>query len=92
MDGQINGPAAPRPKAIPSHLVNGHSPLHPAYASNRERDDRDSTFNSIKTSMGPHKEPIDIEQLHLDDDEQSRRNHTYPTKSSKSIRPGSMKK
>lgn len=61
-------PAAPRPTAIPSRLVNGHSPLHPAYPAEKERSEREDTFNSIKSSMGPHKEPIDLEHLHLDDE------------------------
>lgn len=61
-------PAAPRPKAIPSRLVNGHSPLHPAYPAEKERSEREDTINSIKASMGPPREPIDVERLHLDDE------------------------
>lgn len=61
-------PTSPRPKAIPSHLVNGHSPLHPAYPAEKQRSEREDTFNSIKASMGPHKEPIDLDNLHLDDE------------------------
>lgn len=59
---------SPRPKAIPSHLVNGHSPLHPDYPAEKERSEREDTFNSIKASMGHHREPIDLEHLHLDDE------------------------
>ncbi|KAJ9629397.1 GTP cyclohydrolase 1 [Taxawa tesnikishii (nom. ined.)] len=57
-----NQPHSPRPKPIPSHLTNGHtsSPLNPAH---RERDDREreNTFAAIKSSMGPKREPIDLE-------------------------------
>ena len=69
MDGQNHGPAVPRPKSIPSHMINGHSPLHPAYSTDRDREDRDSAYNAIKSSMGPHRDPIDIEHLHLDDEQ-----------------------
>lgn len=60
---------APRPKAIPSHLINGHSPLHPSFSADRERDERDQAFKSIKTSMGPHREPLSLEQLEQNGDE-----------------------
>jgi len=55
---------SPRPKAITSHLINGHSPLHPAFSSQQEpcdKNERESTLNSIKSSMGPHRDPIDLE-------------------------------
>lgn len=68
MDAQHNGPAAPRPKAIPSRLINGHSPLHPAHSTDRERDGGSSTYTAIKSSMGPHREPIDLEDLREDNE------------------------
>jgi len=65
---QNDRPIAPRPKPIPSHLVNGHSPLHPSFSAQRDKEDRDNTYNSIKSSMGPRKEPIDLEHPHTDGD------------------------
>lgn len=61
---------APRPKAIPSHLINGHSPLHPAFSQREQRDksERESTLNSIKSSMGPHRDPIDLEHPQTEGD------------------------
>ncbi|KAK0280757.1 GTP cyclohydrolase 1 [Friedmanniomyces endolithicus] len=59
---------APRPKAIPAYLVNGHSPLHPSFKPESGRTDRDHTYNSIQASMGPPREPIALEQLSLNDD------------------------
>ncbi len=59
--------AAPRAKAAIAHFVNGHSPLHASTSANHERSDRESTFNAIKSSVGPRKEHLDIESLHLDD-------------------------
>ena len=80
-------PAAPRPKAIPSHLINGHSPLSPAYtmtADRRDRDDRESTYNAIKSSMGPHREPINLEDLHANSDGSSMSHEKQsPTQSSR---------
>jgi GTP cyclohydrolase IA len=58
--------AMPRPKAIPTHLVNGHSPLHPSYASERDQEERDRTIQSIKSSMGPKREAISLEDLQID--------------------------
>lgn len=58
-------PSSPRPKAIPSHLTNGHSPLHPSFSAERDKEDRDHVFDAIKSSMGPPKAPIDLEQVHL---------------------------
>ncbi|KAF7187080.1 GTP cyclohydrolase 1 [Pseudocercospora fuligena] len=55
--------SSPRPKPIPPHLVNGHSPLHPAASAERDREDRDSVLAAIKSSMGPRREPIDLEEL-----------------------------
>jgi GTP cyclohydrolase IA len=71
MDG-ANAPSLSfRPKSNPSHLINGHSPLHPSYTAERDKEDRDSTYNSIKSSMAAHKEPIDLEDLSLNDDHPS---------------------
>lgn len=64
-----HGQPAPRPRAIPSHLINGHSPLHPDYSVDREKDERSQTYDAIKSSMGRHKEPLTLEQLQLDGDE-----------------------
>ena len=63
MDPQAE-PASPRPKAIPSHLVNGHSPLHPEYAAGKEREEREDTYKSIKSSFQP-KQPLSLDQLQL---------------------------
>lgn len=64
MDGQTPSfVSSPRPKPIPPHLVNGHSPLHPAAKEERERDERDNTIAAVKSSMGPKREPIDMEEL-----------------------------
>ena len=75
-------PIAPRPKPIPSHLINGHSPLHPSYAAEKDRDDRESAFKAIKASMGPHREPLSLEELngtshinHADENEQAKTQH-----------------
>lgn len=61
-------PNAPRPRAIPSHLINGHSPLHAASSmADNDRDEVDSTFSSIQNSMGPRKVAMSLEELSLDD-------------------------
>ncbi|KAK5747126.1 GTP cyclohydrolase 1 [Elasticomyces elasticus] len=60
-------PPTPRPKAMPSHLVNGHSPLHPSFALKDDQSDRDQTYSSIQTSMGPHREPMSLEELSIDE-------------------------
>lgn len=57
----------PRPKAIPTHLINGHSPLHPSASADQDKEERESAFAAIKSSMGPRKVPIDLEDLALDD-------------------------
>ncbi|KAK5709931.1 GTP cyclohydrolase 1 [Elasticomyces elasticus] len=57
----------PRPKAMPSHLVNGHSPLHPSFALEDEQSDRDQTYSSIQNSMGAHREPMSLEELSIDE-------------------------
>ncbi|KAK1070730.1 GTP cyclohydrolase 1 [Friedmanniomyces endolithicus] len=61
-----NSPA-PRPKAIPPYLVNGHSPLHPSFKPENDRTDRDHTYSSIQASMGPPREPLALEQISLND-------------------------
>lgn len=58
----------PRPKAIPPHLINGHSPLNPSASAEQDREERDSAFAAIKSSMGPRKVPIDLADLALDDE------------------------
>lgn len=61
---------APKPNAIPSHLINGHSPLHSASSASMadsDREERDSTFASIQKSMGPQKVAMSLDELSLDD-------------------------
>ncbi|OQO15188.1 GTP cyclohydrolase 1 [Cryoendolithus antarcticus] len=53
----------PKPKAIPAHLPNGHSPLNPSYSVDIDRNERENAFVSIQSSMGPHREPIDLNDL-----------------------------
>ncbi|KAG9557854.1 hypothetical protein KCU77_g18303, partial [Aureobasidium melanogenum] len=57
MDHQPNSPI--RPKHIPSHMINGSSPL--VTQENRDARERENAFKSIKSSMGPKKEPLDLE-------------------------------
>ncbi|KAK3115910.1 GTP cyclohydrolase 1 [Teratosphaeriaceae sp. CCFEE 6253] len=59
--------AVPQSKALPPYLVNGHSPLRPSFADEQDREDRDHTYSSIQASMGPHREPLDLEQLSLNE-------------------------
>jgi GTP cyclohydrolase I len=67
MNGE-NHPSAPRPRAIPSHLINGHSPLHAASSmADNDRDEVDSTFSSIQNSMGQRKVAMSLDELSLDD-------------------------
>lgn len=68
-------PVAPRPKAVPSRLINGHSPLHPSYSADRDKEERDNAYNAIKFSMGARKEPISLDELSLNE------NH-HPTQTS----------
>ncbi len=77
MDG-AHASAPPRPKAIPSHLINGHSPLHPSYSADRDKEEREGAYNAIKSSMGPRREPIDLEELHLNGDHASVPSDTLP--------------
>ncbi|KAK4943231.1 hypothetical protein LTR28_008504, partial [Elasticomyces elasticus] len=64
MDG-ASTPHSPRPKPLPSYLTNGltngHSPLHNTMDS-RDQRERDNTIASIKSSMGPRKQPVDLDQ------------------------------
>lgn len=60
MDDLENGPPV---RTLPSHLLNGHSPLRPA---RKDQEERDNAIASIKSSMGPRKAPIDLERLSLD--------------------------
>lgn len=50
-----------------AHFVNGHSPLNHEYTVDHEPSDRDSTINSIKSSIGPRKVSLDVEALGLSD-------------------------
>ncbi|CAD0090049.1 unnamed protein product [Aureobasidium vineae] len=61
MDHHPNSPI--RPKHIPSHLINGSSPLvnHEKAQENRDARERENAFKSIQSSMGPKKEPVDLE-------------------------------
>ena len=59
-----------KPTAIPSHLINGHSPLHStssASMADSDREERDTTFASIQNSMGPQKVAMSLDELSLDD-------------------------
>lgn len=53
-------PHSPRPKPIPSHLTNGTSSLHTSQAV-RDSKERENAYAAIQSSMGPRKEPIDLE-------------------------------
>lgn len=67
MDGEHNN-YAPRHKAIPPHLINGHSPLaSSASMADSDREERDTTFSSIQNSMGPQKVAMSLDELSLDD-------------------------
>jgi len=57
MDHQPHSPR-PKPKAIP--LINGSSPLH-SRQETRDANERENAFASIKSSMGPRKMPLDLE-------------------------------
>ena len=50
----------PKPKALPSYLTNGPSPLHVSQEV-RDNRERQNAFASIKSSMGPKKVPIDLD-------------------------------
>lgn len=60
----VSPPTAPRPKQV-SQLINGHSPLHPDHDS-----ERDATVRSIQSGLGQPKQPIPLDQLHINGDSQ----------------------
>lgn len=60
MDDFQDGPPA---RALPSHLLNGHS--SPRSAGNDHKE-RDNAIASIKSSMGPRKVAVDLDGLSLD--------------------------
>lgn len=45
-------PLGPKPSAIPSHMLNGSSPLHPTTGVRDERE-RESLNSSIRSSFAP---------------------------------------
>ena len=49
-----------RPNALPSHMTNGSSPLHTSRSVRDERE-RQTTFDAIRASMGPRREPVDLD-------------------------------
>lgn len=51
---------SPRPKPIPSHLTNG-APLSHTPREVRDSKERENAYAAIQSSMGPRKEPIDLE-------------------------------
>ena len=64
MTHRISPPLTPKPKALPSYLTNGGSPLQNRLTI-RDTTERDSLFSSIKSSSGPRRQPIDLEHLPL---------------------------
>ena len=62
MTHRISPPLTPKPKALPSYLTNGGSPLQNR-VSVRDTSERDTLFSSIKSSSGPRRQPIALEQL-----------------------------
>ena len=62
MTHRISPPLTPKPKALPSYLTNGGSPLQNR-VSVRDTTERDTLFSSIKSSSGPRRQPIALEQL-----------------------------
>ena len=65
MTHRISPPLAPKPKALPSYLTNGGSPLQNRL-SVRDTTERESLFSSIKSSNGPRRQPVDLEHLSLE--------------------------
>lgn len=51
----------PKPKAIPSHLLNGGSPLNGTAVASRDARERDSLNSSIRTSFAP-RVPVEFDQ------------------------------
>ena len=62
MTHRISPPLAPKPKALPSYLTNGGSPLHNTL-NLRDSTERENLYTSIKSSNGPKRQPIDLEPL-----------------------------
>lgn len=62
MTHRISPPLAPKPKALPSYLTNGGSPLHNSL-NLRDSTERENLYTSIKSSNGPKRQPIDLEPL-----------------------------
>lgn len=60
MTHRISPPIAPKPKALPSYLVNGGSPLQNPL-NLRDSTERESLHASIKSSSGPRRQPIDLD-------------------------------
>ncbi|OJJ53872.1 hypothetical protein ASPSYDRAFT_61828 [Aspergillus sydowii CBS 593.65] len=54
-------PPGPKPKAIPSHLLNGGSPLNSTSVASRDARERDSLNSSIRTSFAP-RVPVEFDQ------------------------------
>ena len=57
----------PRPKPIPSYLMNGHSPLHNSASVDQDKEGREREYAAIKSSMGPPKVAMSLEELGLED-------------------------
>ena len=57
----------PRPSAIPPHLTNGHSPLASSLSADADNSDWESAYAAIKSSMGPQKVAMSLEELGIDD-------------------------
>ncbi|KAF2721098.1 GTP cyclohydrolase I [Polychaeton citri CBS 116435] len=54
-----------RPKAIPPHLVNGHSPLRPRGSREEDRQERESVHKAITSSMSSQRRPVDFDKPEL---------------------------
>ena len=64
MDNNVH---SPRPKPIPSYLTNGSSPLHVSQEA-RDRTERESAAAAIRSSMGPHRVPLSLEELNINEE------------------------
>ena len=60
MTHRISPPITPKPKALPSYLINGGSPLQNPL-NLRDNTERESLHASIKSSSGPRRQPIDLD-------------------------------
>lgn len=58
-------PLAPKPRALPSYLTNGHSSPLQNPLSLRDDSERENLYASIKSSNGPRRRPIDLEPPHM---------------------------